>query len=148
MYSLLWREFSEINKEDLYALLKLRADVFVLEQRSLFQDIDDLDQLGLHLLLLSGEKRIAGTLRLVPNAAGDAVTIGRVVLAREARGLGQGRRMLAASLEKIEERWVGASACLSAQAVQQRFYASFGFVQVSAPYDDAGILHIEMRREG
>ncbi len=145
MCSLLWREFVELEKEELYAVLKLRADVFILEQRSFFQDIDGQDQAGLHLILLDGEARIIGTLRLLPGVQEQTVTIGRVVLAPSARGLGYGRRMLVAALEKIAQRWGRSSVRLSAQVVQEKFYAGFGFVRISDPYDDAGIQHIDMR---
>ncbi|MBB3065572.1 GNAT family N-acetyltransferase [Limibacillus halophilus] len=145
MCSLLWRKFAELEKEELYALLKLRADVFILEQRSFFQDMDDQDQAGLHLLWLDREERIIGTLRLLPGAQGRSVTIGRVVLAPSARGRGYGRRMLVAALEETARRWGRPSVHLSAQSAQEKFYAGFGFSRVSDPYDDAGIEHIDMR---
>jgi ElaA protein len=140
-----WRSFEELSRQELYGLLMLRADVFVLEQRSFFRDIDGGDRRALHLLLREGEC-IAGTLRLLPLDDGS-VAIGRVALAPHARGRGNGRRMLQAALNKIAETWGAVPVVLGAQAVQEGFYAAFGFVPQSDPYDDEGILHIDMRRE-
>jgi len=142
-----WRQFQELDGETLYRLLQLRSDVFVLEQQSLYRDIDGRDQAALHLLCLE-EGALTGALRVeAPGNARPEATIGRVVVAPEARGGGLGRKMMVEAMERITLTWGAVPVLLGAQAVQQGFYEGLGFRVCSEPYDDGGIAHIDMRRD-
>ena len=100
---LIWRNFSEFSLEDLYRLLKLRQDVFILEQQSLYADLDHKDQTARHLL--AQEKGLlVGALRLSVEE-GEPVMISRVVVAKVARGKGVGMDLMRAALEETEKQW-------------------------------------------
>ncbi len=141
-----WHRFDELDGQTLYRLLQLRSDVFVLEQQSLYRDLDDRDQAALHLLGREGAALIASLRIEVPGGVRPEATIGRVVVAPEGRGRGLGRTLMAQALARIGEEWGAAYVVLGAQAVQQGFYESFGFEVCSQPYDDGGIPHVDMRR--
>lgn len=150
MQSLNWADFGDLSREQLYDLLQLRSEVFVVEQQSLFSDIDGLDRLARHLLLFL-DQQLVGYLRLLGpehNGAGT-VTISRVVLRRRARGRGLGRAMMEAALKESRRLFPAVQIKLSAQVDQEDFYRSIGFSSLPGePYDDAGILHIDMVAEG
>ena len=146
MQEILWADFQELDRDQLYDLLQLRNEVFVVEQRSLFPDIDGLDRKARHLLLMIDGK-LAGYLRLQgPERGGrDEVSVSRVVLRENARGQGLGKVMMKSALEESLRRYPGVAVSLSAQIDQESFYGSLGFVRLpGAPYDDAGILHVDM----
>jgi len=143
---MLWRAFEALSPAELYALLRLRSDVFVVEQNCVFPDIDGKDQAARHLLAFAGDT-LAGYLRVFAPAAGrDAAKIGRVVVAPPFRSTGLGRRLMAAALEDIAATLGPVPVELSAQAHLERFYAGFGFARISADYVEDDILHCDMRR--
>ena len=139
-----WRAFDALGTAELYALLRLRSDVFVVEQNCVFADIDGKDAAALHLLIWVGEA-LGGYLRVFAPAAG-AAKIGRVVVAPACRSTGLGRRLMAAALDEIAARWGGVPVELSAQAHLERFYGSFGFERTGPDYLEDGIPHCDMRR--
>ncbi|MGO1117454.1 GNAT family N-acetyltransferase [Rhodovibrionaceae bacterium A322] len=139
-----WCGFSDFSLESLYGLMKLRQDVFILEQRSFYSDLDGLDQQARHLLLYL-EQDLVGALRLIAEQEG-LVKISRVVMARQARGTGLGKVMMQAALEEAEKRWPGRPQYLSSQEVQIPFYQRLGFQAEGDPYDDGGISHRDMWR--
>ncbi len=138
-----WRRFEELSAAELYALLRFRQDIFVVEQRSPYPDLDGLD-LGAWHLRLFAEGALAGYLRVVPAAA--EVRIGRVAVAPALRRRGLGRRLMAEALAFCRERHPARPVVLAAQLHLMRFYEGFGFSAVSAPYDDFGLSHIDMAR--
>ncbi len=139
----LWRDFDDLRPAELHALLKLRCDVFVVEQDCAFPEIDGKDPLARHLLCYDGADLI-GCLRIF--APGEAARIGRVVVAPSARGTGLGRRLMQAALDAIEARHGAVPVALSAQTHLEAFYASLGFARVSETYLEDGIPHCDMRR--
>lgn len=146
MQNLIWADFENLDRDRLYDLLQLRSEVFVVEQQSLFSDIDGLDRVARHLLLLRDD-RLAGYLRLLgPEHSGDGnAAISRVVLRKSARGQGLGRVMMEAALAESHRLYSSNPIKLSAQINQEAFYHSIGFKTVPGePYDDGGILHIDM----
>lgn len=146
MQRLIWADFEDLDRDRLYDLLQLRSEVFVVEQGSLFSDIDGLDRVARHLLLLLDD-RLAGYLRLLgPEHSGDGnAAISRVVLRKNARGQGLGRVLMEAALAETRRRHEAVPVKLSAQVDQEAFYHSIGFTTVPGePYDDAGILHVDM----
>ncbi|HLZ66077.1 MAG TPA: GNAT family N-acetyltransferase [Aliidongia sp.] len=140
-----WRTFETLSTTELYALLRLRSDVFVVEQNCVFGDIDGKDQQALHLLALVDDV-LGGYLRVFPPAEERAARIGRVVVAPTCRATGLGRRLMAEALDEIARRLGPVPVELSAQAHLERFYGGFGFVRVSDDYLEDGILHCDMRR--
>jgi ElaA protein len=136
-----WRRFEELSAAELYTLLRFRQSIFVVEQRAPYADLDGLDFDAWHLRLVA-DGGLAGYLRVVPLA--QAVRIGRVAVAPALRRRGLGRMMMDEALRLCRERRPGQPLVLSAQIHLVRFYESFGFATVSAPYDDCGVAHIDM----
>lgn len=145
-----WRSFADLTAAQLHDMLALRQQVFVLEQTCLYPDIDGLDPGAHHLLgwrIADGKRELAATLRcLAPGAKYEEMSIGRVTTSAGARGTGLGRELVAQGLAHADRLHPGHAIRIGAQAHLERFYAGFGFVTVSAPYDEDGILHIDMLR--
>lgn len=141
--------FSDFTLATLYQTLQLRESVFVVEQNSIYQDLDGLDQDAWHLSGRDGNGRLIAYARLLAPGVkyGDASAIGRVLLDPQRRGTGLGRQLLAEAVQRCETLFPGQPIMLSAQLAAQGFYLPFGFVPVSEPYDDGGIPHLDMRRE-
>ena len=145
-----WRRFDELSAAALYELLRLRQQVFVVEQGSPYPDLDGLDQRA-HHLLLEGHRTLCGCLRLLP-PAGDGpavhspvVRIGRVCVVRHLRRQGLARRLMEEALAFCHEHHPSHAVALSAQLELVPFYERYGFVAIGDPYDDFGIPHTEMR---
>ncbi len=139
-----WQTFAQLNGAEVYAILALRQQVFVLEQQCLYADIDHKDQQCYHLCgWLDGSLR--GYLRVVPPGRAYAeVALGRILTAESVRGSGLGKQLISRALDEVSLLYPGQSVRISAQLYLQRFYAGFGFQTVSEPYDEDGIPHIEM----
>ena len=135
---------AELALDALYGLLRLRVDVFVVEQRCAYPELDgrDLDPATVHLW--TGPNAVpTASLRLLTEPGGER-RIGRVCTAAEARGRGLARRLVVAALNEI-----GDAACvLDAQAHLTRLYGGFGFVPNGPGYDWDGVAHVPMRRPG
>lgn len=146
------RSFAELDARALYEILCLRAQVFVLEQRCAYLDPDGFDTAVWHL---EGRDPASHELQayarlvapLTKGAAQPLPMIGRVVTAPTARGAGQGRELMQQAIVHCTRLWPGRVVEISAQAHLERFYASLGFETISAPYDDDGIPHVDMRRK-
>jgi len=142
-----WAEFDRFSLSELYALLKLRQDVFILEQESFYADIDGKDRDALHYLIQdSSTSALLGAIRLFVDAGENTARIGRVVIAREARGSGLGRALMRAGIDKAHELAPGCKIHVSAQAYLEKFYGSLGFETVSEVYIEDGIPHVDMIR--
>jgi len=142
-----WARFGDLTAAELYDALALRQQVFVVEQNCAYLDVDGIDRHSWHLFGRDAEGRLQAYLRLVdPGHKYDEPSIGRVVTSLSARGTGAGRALVAEGLAGHDRRWPARANRIGAQAHLQRFYASFGFEPVGAPYDEDGIPHIEMVR--
>ena len=140
-----WRRFDELSATALYELLRLRQQVFVVEQGSPYPDLDGLDQRARHLLL-ERNRTLCGCLRLLPpRKDSPELRLGRVCVARHLRRRGLGRRLMAEALAFCREHHPGQAVALSAQLELVPFYQSYGFAAIGDPYDDFGIPHTEMR---
>lgn len=140
-----WHRFDELGGADLYALLKLRSEVFVVEQNCVFLDLDDHDQNSEHLLMRDGTGTLIGYARLLPPGEKyEECSIGRVVVPMSVRATGAGRRLMAEAIRGTRERYPATPILLWAQQRLERFYAGFGFVTVSEPELEDGILHVKM----
>jgi ElaA protein len=138
------KRMEELSAEDLYKILKLRQDVFVIEQNCIYEDIDNLDQKSEHLLLESGNKLIAYS-RIVPAGLKFATpSIGRIVVSPAHRGRGYGYRIVKKSIEIVRESG-SKEVFIEAQEYLHDFYQQLGFEKISDPYDLDGIQHIEMK---
>lgn len=138
------KSFSELTTIELYQILKVRTDIFVVEQNCAYPEIDGHDEASMHLFSLhNGE--IAAYARLVP-AGGkyEQASIGRVLVVPTKRKSGLGRELVAQAIEKIIEEWDVKEIKLQAQSHLQSFYGSFGFQPISDVYDDDGIPHVDM----
>jgi len=145
-----WSGFADLTAAQLYEMLALRQQVFVLEQTCLYPDIDGLDTDAHHLLgwrTVDGKRALAATLRcLAPGARCDEMSLGRVVTSPSTRGSGLGRELVARGIEEAVRLHPGHAIRIGAQAHLENFYGSFGFVTVSEPYDEDGIMHVDMLR--
>lgn len=137
--------FADLSAREFHDILKLRFDVFVLEQQSLYPEIDGADPDAVHLIV-ERAGAIVGVARLVGLADAGPVTIGRVVIAKAYRGGGLGREMIVAALDYLAVHAPGRYVTLGAQLHLEDFYAAFGFKRVSGVYDDGGIPHVDMTR--
>ena len=147
-----WRclPFHALSADALYRLLRLRSEVFVVEQNCVFLDLDGVDALCLHVL---GEVvdpdgvHLHASTRLVPPGAAFAeASIGRVVTAPSARGGGIGHALMVESLHHLEQLWGSQPVRIGAQAHLEAFYNRHGFVSDHKPYIEDGIPHLEMIR--
>ena len=136
-----WQRFEQLSTGALYEILRFRQCIFVVEQGSPYPDLDGLDHSAWHQLLrVEGE--LAGYLRLVPTR--PLIRIGRVAVATPFRGGGLGRRLMEEALSFCCERYPALDIVLAAQVDLAPFYESWGFAVISEPYDDFGVIHVEM----
>lgn len=140
-----YAEFAELAAETLYQILRLRQEVFILEQSCLYMDLDGRDQQALHL----GAWRdgvLMGYLRALPPGADyPESSLGRIVVSPRARGLNLGRNLVKRGIALNLDTWPGSGICIGAQAYLEKFYVELGFETISDVYDEDGIPHIKMR---
>jgi ElaA protein len=145
-----WRGFDELSNVEVYAVLAARQQVFVLEQQCLYNDFDGLDAGAHHLLgwrSVDGQRVLAAYLRcLAPGAKYEEMSLGRVLTAQAARRTGAGRELLARGIDFAERQHPGHRIRIGAQQYLERFYQGFGFRTISEPYDEDGIMHVDMLR--
>jgi ElaA protein len=142
--------FRELTTDELYAILKLRQQVFVVEQQCVYLDCDGLDTKSRHLVgwYNSGERPepIAYLRVMYPEKGGNSTTIGRFLTHPDFRKKGIAREMMAKCLRSIEKSFPKSTVCISAQQYLSHFYETFGFHVSSDSYEEDGIPHIGMTR--
>lgn len=142
------KKFDELTPHELYAILQLRSEVFVVEQNCVYQDMDNKDLGAWHLMGrdpgTSGEKLLAHTRLLPPGLAYEEASIGRVVSSPSARGLGIGRELMLKSIESIYILYGAGPIRIGAQLYLKTFYASLGFQPEGEIYLEDNIQHIIM----
>ena len=141
------KKFDELTAHELYSILQLRNEVFVVEQNCVYQDADNKDQASYHFTGWENDKLIAYT-RLLPKgvAYNDYVSIGRVVTSSSERGNGIGRELIKKSIEQLNNLFESVPVKIGAQIYLKKFYSELGFQQTSDIYLEDGIEHIEMIR--
>ncbi len=147
-YQLSLLHFEQLSKEQLYDVLQLRADVFVLEQKSLYRDIDGQDKDAWHILAYDHKHQLIGVVRLLKDPKDPSCyTIGRVGVSKSGRGQGLAKELMERAHEFIAKQEKAERIELSAQEYLAEFYKTLGYVLVSdQPYDDAGVMHVDMIR--
>jgi ElaA protein len=138
------RSFAELSPAQLYRILKLRQDVFILEQDCLYPDIDGLDREAQHIFVQQGDSLLAYLRSLPPGLDYGESSLGRIVVSRAARGRRLGRELVRRGISYNLGRWPGAGIRIGAQAYLEAFYLDMGFVTDSAVYVEDGIPHIKM----
>lgn len=138
------KPFSELTINELYALLRLRSEVFVVEQNCNFLDMDNKDQQCLHLMGWQGNLLAASTRLVPPGVSYELPSIGRVVSSPLVRGTGIGRELMQRSIDEVKLRWGTYDIKIGAQLYLKQFYQSLGFEQTSEMYLEDNIQHIEM----
>ena len=142
------KHHEDLGKEQLYAILQLRTEVFVVEQKCAYQEVDGRDLEGdtCHLMAWQDDQLVAYLRLLDPASQGGDVVIGRVVIAPQVRGKGLGHELMEQALKQAEKHWPETSIYLSAQAHLQGYYGRYGFVVVGEEYLEDDIPHIGMRK--
>lgn len=138
------KTFGQLTTTELYALLRTRSEVFVVEQDCVYQDVDNCDQTAIHLWMTSKDKIVAQC-RICPGGTKmDETSIGRVVTTE--RGKGYGKFIMRAAIETAKQN-IGNLVCIDieAQADKRIFYENLGFVAKSEPFMMEGLLHMHMR---
>ncbi|MBO6879295.1 GNAT family N-acetyltransferase [Winogradskyella sp.] len=138
------KTFQELNTEELYDLLQLRSEVFVVEQDCVYQDIDGKDQKALHILGYRDRKLVAYTRIFKPGDYFDEASIGRVVVKENARQYKYGYDIMTASIQAIKDYYNESKIRISAQIYLKRFYNNLNFKEVGEEYLEDGIPHINM----
>ncbi len=145
---LTWKSlpFAQLDTQQLYRIIQLRIEVFVVEQNCPYQDLDDKDFQAIHLMGLAEDGRLAAYTRLLPKGVSYPAyaSIGRVITAPFARGKGLGRPLMEQSLRLLFANFGHQPVKISAQAHLQEYYGSVGFVGVGDLYDEDGIPHRAM----
>lgn len=141
------KTFSELTKHELYNLLQLRSEVFVVEQDCVYQDIDGKDEKSLHVLGFKNEKIIAYTRIFKPGDYFEDASIGRVVVAKSERAFKYGYNIMKVSIEAIENHFKEKKIKISAQAHLKSFYNNCGFKEIGDEYLEDDIPHIAMIKE-
>ncbi len=131
---------------ELYAVVRLRNEVFVVEQNCVFQDADGKDPDSHHLLIWNEDTLMAYARLLPKGLAYEEMSIGRIVSSPAYRGRGAGKILLTESIQACIELFGYGPIRIGAQLYLKRFYESFGFVQSGELYLEDGIEHIEMTR--
>lgn len=131
------KTFDKLEKEELYQILKLRQDVFILEQESFYTDIDNIDQKSYHLFI-KNDRKIIAYLRIFEKDG--KIIIGRIISRKKGLGSKIVKKAINESIKIFGKKYIK----ISAQVRAMSFYKKFGFKEISKPYDDGGINHIDM----
>ena len=144
MNNIFIKSFSDLTKEELYNILSLRSEVFIVEQNCAYQDIDQKDQFALHVFLKKNNQIIAYTRIFKPNDYFEYSSIGRVVVLKKERASKIGSQIMSFSIKKIEEIFNETKIKISAQKYLISFYEKLGFKSIGEEYLEDGIPHIAM----
>ena len=149
MASIEWqiKRFEALSLTELYSLLQLRSEVFVVEQNCVYQDIDGKDEKALHLLGIYEGKIVAYARLFKPNDYFENASIGRVIVAQNCRDKKWGHDLMQNAISGVKDYFDTNEITISAQLYLQKFYESHQFVQTSEMYLEDDIPHIEMKRK-
>jgi len=143
------KSFADLSNSELYEILRLRSEVFVVEQNCVYLDIDNNDQKAYHTLGSIGAELVATTRLFDKNIMYDGYqSIGRVLTAPKYRLTGAGKELMTYSIQACERLFGKSPIKIGAQYYLKKFYSNFGFEQVGEIYLEDGIEHIPMIRKG
>lgn len=138
------KSFTQLSPEELYQIMKLRIEVFIIEQECFYQDADDKDQHCHHLMLWNGEHLVAYA-RLVPAGLSfTEVSIGRVITSAEVRGTGTGKILMKSAIAECKTLFGDVPIRIGAQTYAKAFYSGLGFEDTKIEFMEDGIPHLEM----
>ncbi|QXP60619.1 GNAT family N-acetyltransferase [Olleya sp. HaHaR_3_96] len=138
------KTFAELTTQELYDVLQLRSEVFVVEQDCVYQDIDGKDQKALHVIGFKDEKIVAYTRLFKPGDYFELASIGRVIVDKAQRQYKYGYDIMNASIEAVKAHYNQTEIKISAQCYLKRFYGNLGFKEIGDEYLEDGIPHIGM----
>jgi len=141
------KTFEELTNSQLYQILRLRSEIFVVEQDCVYQDMDDKDQKAFHFFCKEDNQIIAYTRIFKPGDYYNEAAIGRVVVKSLKRGTGFGHVLITKSIDEIEKEMGKIPIKIGAQLYLKAFYESYGFKKISEEYLEDGIPHIHMLRK-
>ena len=139
------KTFEQLSKQELYQILQLRAEVFVVEQNCPYQDLDELDFDSIHVCGYLDEELVAYSRLTQPGSKYSGASIGRVITKKVIRSSGAGKALMSKAINECREQWKEESIFISAQERLKKFYQALGFIINSEPYLEDGIPHIEMK---
>ncbi|KAA2219289.1 MULTISPECIES: GNAT family N-acetyltransferase [Maribacter] len=140
------KRFNELDTSELYAILQLRSEVFVVEQSCVYQDLDGKDAKALHVIGKKAGEIVAYTRVFAPGDYFAEASIGRVVVKQSQRKYGYGKVIMEASIKAVEEELGTKTIRISAQTYLLKFYNSLGFKAEGPEYLEDGIPHVSMVR--
>ena len=138
------KHYKELSKDELYNILQLRSEVFVVEQDCVYQDIDYKDQKAIHVLGFNNNKLVAYARIFKPGDYFDLASIGRVVVAKNERQNKYGYDIMKVSIKAVKDELKEITIKISAQCYLKEFYTNLGFNKVGEEYLEDGIPHIAM----
>lgn len=139
------KTFSELSTQELYDILRLRSQVFVVEQDCVYQDIDGKDQKALHILGFKNKNLIAYTRCFKPGDYFSEASIGRVVVAEQERQYKYGYHIMEASINAVKKYFNQTTIIISAQTYLKQFYNNLNFFEFGEEYLEDGIPHVKMK---
>lgn len=142
-----WYKFSDLTVNQLYSVLALRSNIFVVEQNCAYLDPDGQDINALHLLGMENDSLVAYLRLFLPNDIESHINFGRVITARSARSKGYGKMLLQEMLDYSNAHFPGVTIKCSAQYYLKKFYEGFGLKAYGEIFKEDGIPHIAMRRD-
>ena len=145
---MLWilKPFADLTPKELYSILQLRNEVFIVEQNCPYQDMDNKDLKSWHLMGMEEGKLLAYSRLLPPGISYSESSIGRVVSSPSARKAGMGKKLMEESIRQINHLFKTDTIRIGAQFYLKKFYESFGFIQEGERYPEDNIPHIIMLR--
>lgn len=141
-YEFICTTFQELSLDELYEILQLRSAVFVVEQETIYQDLDALDQDALHLRMFKDGKLAAYARILKANTYLDEVAIGRVIAVQ--RNAGHGKAIFTKAIEIAQSAFEAQKIKIRAQLQAEHFYSKIGFKRFSEPFMYEGLMHLDM----
>lgn len=139
-----YKSFEELTAKEMYYILQLRNEVFVVEQNCIFQDADNKDQKSRHLFIIEGDQILAYCRILPPGISYEEMSIGRVVSSPKIRRKGMGRKLITKAIECCYSTYGQGKIRIGAQLYLLGFYGSFGFKKEGEIYLEDGIEHVQM----
>ncbi len=141
------KQFADLTPKELYNILQLRNEVFIVEQNCPYQDLDNKDLYAYHLMGMKEDKLLAYARLLAPGISYSESSIGRVVSSPSARKTGIGKKLMQESIEQVRNLFHTDTIRIGAQFYLQKFYESFGFIQDGEIYLEDNIPHILMLKK-